>query len=589
MSELRDLIKLIVLVTLIGVLGVALTQVAKSIRYGGDLTVDYTANLTISKVLLLQESYVYHVKAYRYKMLYRVWNDPLTLKKENFPCIVLRGVGNSARDIIYVKDYYGRVHVSNPVALDLVERLAERNEIGIVCSQYLESGKFFNIGDYSLNALYEIYPPIQTDGRFDHVNLKLASNHAPYPSVKIFIYDPNRSVLKVYPHMDDFRLRRVEDGWTIEGRSAGLVEVELILRHGAIEGFYQNVSNVLDLTEMANAPYYIKENVSKVLEIFYTTVVLGFPLIVLLVYKRYGREKPFVVPEYLSYVPNPNRKPWTVNVVFTGDAMRGDKNAFFATLLDLYRRGAIDVEPYEVRGLVKSRRELRIRILDKGKFDLKDVYEYRVLRFIERYSENDVLDTKRLREIARNRKMSDMLSIDLRDLLNWRDARFTRQFVETKGKKIFHGLTLAFLILTFLNLAIRGDLAILTLTLLAQSLCCSLSPSQLLGRWKEDYYREKLEWESFRRFLSNLAMIKKYAPEDVRVWKEWLVYGTALGVGDRVVEAMKSFNIEIPEVRFYSYYPVFVTTYRTSIRASSSSGGGFGAGGGFGGGGAGGR
>ncbi len=589
MSELRDLIKLIVLVTLIGVLGIALTQVAKSIRYGGDLTVDYTANLTISKVLILQESYDYHVKAYRYKMLYRVWDAPLTFKKENFPCIVLRGVGNSARDIIYVKDYYGHVHVSNPIALDLVERLAERNELGIVCSQYLKSGKFFNIGDYSLNALYEIYPPIQTDGRFDHVNLKLASKHAPYPSVKIFIYDPNDSVLKVYPHMDDFRLERVKDGWLIEGRSAGLVEVELILKHGAIEGFYQNVSNVLDLTEMTNSPYYIKENVSKVLEISYTALILGFPLIVLLVYKRYGREKSFVVPEYLSYVPNPNRKPWMVNVVFTGDAMRGDKNAFFATLLDLYRRGAIDIEPYEVKGLVRGRRELRIRIQDRGKFDLKDVYEYRVLRFIERYSENDVLDTKRLREIARNRKMADMLSIDLRDLLNWRDARFTRQFVETKGKKIFYSLTFAFLILTFLNFAVRGDLAILTLTLLSQSACCSLSPSQLLGRWKEDYYKEKLEWDSFRRFLSNLAMIKKYAPEDVKVWKEWLVYGTALGVGDKVVEAMKSLNVEIPETRFYSHYPVFVTTYRTSIRASSSSGGGFGAGGGFGGGGAGGR
>ncbi len=88
-----------------------------------------------------------------------------------------------------------------------------------------------------------------------------------------------------------------------------------------------------------------------------------------------------------------------------------------------------------------------------------------------------------------------------------------------------------------------------------------------------------------------MAMIKKYAPEDVNVWKDWLVYGTALGVGDKVVKAMESLNVNIPEIRFYDHYPVFVSTYRTSasVSRSGSGAGGFGAGGGFGGGGAGGR
>jgi len=67
-------------------------------------------------------------------------------------------------------------------------------------------------------------------------------------------------------------------------------------------------------------------------------------VLVIFIYRRYGREKPFTVPEVLSYVPNPSRKPLEVNVVFTGDAMRGDKNAFFATLLDLHRRKAIETK-----------------------------------------------------------------------------------------------------------------------------------------------------------------------------------------------------------------------------------------------------
>ena len=49
MSELRDLTKLVVLVTLIGVSGLIIFQYAKSSQYHGDLTVSYTANITISK------------------------------------------------------------------------------------------------------------------------------------------------------------------------------------------------------------------------------------------------------------------------------------------------------------------------------------------------------------------------------------------------------------------------------------------------------------------------------------------------------------------------------------------------------------
>ncbi|HEX7556653.1 MAG TPA: hypothetical protein VF338_08510, partial [Leptolinea sp.] len=34
-----------------------------------------------------------------------------------------------------------------------------------------------------------------------------------------------------------------------------------------------------------------------------------------------------------------------------------------------------------------------------------------------------------------------------------------------------------------------------------------------------------------------------YAPQDLAIWSEWLIYGTALGVGDCVSRAMKNLNI----------------------------------------------
>ena len=73
-----------------------------------------------------------------------------------------------------------------------------------------------------------------------------------------------------------------------------------------------------------------------------------------------------------------------------------------------------------------------------------------------------------------------------------------------------------------------------SLILFVQSLVLLSAPSSLFGKWKRDYYKEKQEWDAFRTFLSDFAAIQKYAPVDISMWKEWLVYGTALGVGKKV-------------------------------------------------------
>jgi len=115
MSEMRDLIKLVVLVAVIGILGLVLVQAIESSQYSGSLTVDYTARIYFSNVVTLEESYTYHVNKYRYKMLY--WDAPLTLKmtlrKINTPCIVLKSIGYGDRDVIaYMKFYNGKIYFS---------------------------------------------------------------------------------------------------------------------------------------------------------------------------------------------------------------------------------------------------------------------------------------------------------------------------------------------------------------------------------------------------------------------------------------------------------------------------------------------
>ena len=600
MSETRDLIKLITLVIVLGLIGIGLAHWIGELRYYEDLTVDYSAKLNISDVLILEEHYIYHVSNdNKYRMLFRIWKAPMLFEKVEIPCVVF--VYGKTDGIPYAKDYYGNVRVwGDGVVKSLVAELAERNEVGFV------NPSRFPTGDYEALYLFEVYPPIQTDGAYDHINIKLADEHVPYKSVTIQIYDPNDAVVKLYPHIQDCSIHKDGNTWVIKGKSPrnGLIEVEMILKHGTVHGFYQNVEDVMTLTEEANAGYYMAKTVHAYLKYVLMGLILCFPLIVLFAYSKYGKEKSFTVPNVLSYVPNPNRKPWEVNVVFKGDAMRGDKNAFFATLLDLQRRGVIDIEPYESKEgkiLKRKGKDLRIRILNR---DVNTIYERQVLNFIESYSENGVFDTARLRKLAKDKDHAISIADDLNNLFSWKDAKYAKQFVDPSGKRFFVKLSLVFLLLGFIIL-LSGiymfntyrldflDCIILAFVPLAQSICCALSPSQLLGRWKGDFYREKLEWNAFRRFLSDFAMIKKYAPEDLVVWKDWLVYGTALGVGDNVVKAMESLNIRVPELRVYHYYPAIYHVHRTAVKTARSGGGagagGFGFGGGFGGGGAGGR
>lgn len=141
--------------------------------------------------------------------------------------------------------------------------------------------------------------------------------------------------------------------------------------------------------------------------------------------------------------------------------------------------------------------------------------------------------------------------------------------------------------------------------LFLQSLIAAFAaPHAIFGRWNGDYYKEKQEWDAFGAFLEDYAMMQRYAPSDLAIWKEWLVYGTALGRGEGVSKAMKSMNV--PDLARESSLFAFSYSFSSALerasehvvtraeeeqkaRSSSSGGGGFGGGGGCGGGGGGAR
>ena len=87
---------------------------------------------------------------------------------------------------------------------------------------------------------------------------------------------------------------------------------------------------------------------------------------------------------------------------------------------------------------------------------------------------------------------------------------------------------------------------VMGMVILAQCTVAYMFPVFLMGRYKPGLYKEKLGWNAFREFLSDFSQMQRYSTEDLTMWGSWLVYGTALGVGDKVAQAMKSLNVRFP-------------------------------------------
>jgi uncharacterized membrane protein len=159
-----------------------------------------------------------------------------------------------------------------------------------------------------------------------------------------------------------------------------------------LQGFPSYVENVEGKTRAAN-PWYDTLPLQFSLLLYYLSIiaVIATPFLFLYIYHRYGREKEFVVPEYLSYVPDPDMKPWAVNLLFKGDAIDFDQDGYYATLLDMHRRKIVRITEKEGGDGVT------IEILHDTS---DDPYEQKIIGFLQDAGKDGVVDTGELRKLA---------------------------------------------------------------------------------------------------------------------------------------------------------------------------------------------
>lgn len=607
MNEGRQAAALIGLILFIGIAGLFLTGGLPGMKglpdvsmQLGDIYVDsYRADIFLNGTL--SEQSVYRIGTFgKYRMLYRnIRNMPLSIQRLDYPYVELKMVDPPDGSVPYLKDSSGNLTILSQDGRGYARSigpLAERNEAGCFMPQ------MFAAGMYRVDYNFRFHPFLECDQKYCHWNLMLADRHLPYRRVTIYVHDPNGLLVQLFPH-PEMEYRKEGDAWVISGSSPrdSLLEVEMLMRPEAsslIAGFPRQVSDVKARTQSA------QENGFDLLLFILRLLVLILPFVLAALYYVFGREKSFTVPNFQSFVPH-KRKPWLVNMVFKGDAFDFDQDGFYATILDLGRRGIVKIDTANGTKIV----------IHPAKGEDIDAYERRVLSFLKENSWKDVFSARGLEENVKAwSKANDAnklarLHKTLDELLHNINESAARDFVEGRSLRML-GLRIqarqliiplvwaAFFIISFGGLQILTNPLVITAAIpLLQLSLAAFAPSALFGRWKGDFYREKMEWDAFRSFLSDFAMIQKYAPDDLDQWKEWLVYGTALGVGKKVQKAMADLNITIPEAAaVQSFQTHFSHAYSDSSPRSSGSGsggggggGGFGSGGGGGGGGCGGR
>jgi len=342
--------------------------------FEGDLVIaEYTAELGENGTFT--ERYVYEVKVPgRYRMLFRYWEDPLSTGPLGSPSIRFRDMEMPPGTIGYIKEFDSTVSLfgsSDPAVTSFIRQMAENSEVGIYNPLY------FPAGQYEVTYRYTLHPPLEYDQTDAHLNLRLVDRHIPYRNLTITV--PARFVEKVFPHPPSLRVSRSEDRYVITGSvvaDEGLGIEMLLSGEGlsSIPGFPVYTEDVRGRTKAAN-PWYniIPFHGANLLRYLGFAAALLTPFLLLATYLRYGREKEFVVPEYLSTTPDPGMKPWAVNLLFKGDAMVFDQDGYYATLLDLHRKKIITITE-EAGGS-----NIRIR-LNSASSD--DPYEQRVLSFL---------------------------------------------------------------------------------------------------------------------------------------------------------------------------------------------------------------
>ncbi len=241
-------------------------------------------------------------------------------------------------------------------------------------------------------------------------------------------------------------------------------------------------------------------------------------------------------PRY-RFEPPTDRPPAAVTGFASRPSQAGGNAAFFATVMDLARRG---YGTFDSQG-----KTFNMHLTDKDDTDLLP-FERDVLSYLKLAAagggDPSYLDFKELKRYS-ERHFSGFLSVWSKDVQGWLTAQIGGPRLEPKSLR--ETVVLAALAVVGTAAFVVGG--VLTLGLpqivffVGAALCAGLSATVLsaVPAWRKEVAAEALGWAGFRRTLSDYTQMKG-APDDFfRLWEVYYPYAAALGVAERFLKNMK--------------------------------------------------
>jgi len=349
-----------------------------------------------------------------------------------------------------------------------------------------------------------------------------------------------------------------------------------------------------------------------------TYLVLGLlalisPLAGIVIYLRHGREPKVDYDGIYEREPPTSDPPAVVNALIdnSGDIGTPNMKGFEATILDLINRKVFSLNTE--KDSATDINDLYLT-LHKENYDNLDIQEQTVFDILAMFADdNNVVNMSNLNA---DLSYESNAKLFMEEFETWQkdvkheylDSEILETYFNDTGSSMMNeigviGILIGigiFLLGLFTNLhngifAIGGGIVLAIFSFIVVML-----PEDIFGQWTEKGRVFYLKWNNFKKFLKDNSLINEHPPESIVVWKQYLIYGAALGVADEVYEAMKLQEKNVDSILdddvflyhhyggYYMMHEAFLAGQSAANPSSSSVGdfGSFGGGSGGGGGGA---
>ncbi|MBP8638997.1 MAG: DUF2207 domain-containing protein, partial [Dictyoglomi bacterium] len=304
--------------------------------------------------------------------------------------------------------------------------------------------------------------------------------------------------------------------------------------------------------------YYLSLAISGGLGVFLCMIV-----ILIYLYFIYGREPKINYQGiYEREIPY-DYSPAIVGAIMNLRTMTPGTRDFTATLLDLVHKGYIDMTP------VGDDYILSLKEKDRSNLEPFEMYILEYLKGIKKKEDEGLLFSALQDHIKSNplefqkvyKQWADSVKSKV-NLLGFFDDKGYR--LASKISFIFLLVGIAFIIIyvtTFneansqaWSLLIGAGLGLLFGGVLGVIISVIFKPG--FNRRTETGALHYKRWNNLKKFLTDFSQIETMPPESLILWEKYLVYGTSLGVADKVISSMKILLPEVSQSSAISSYPL---------------------------------